>query len=155
MIYEWERGSATVSTDRDRLDLVMVHEFLTNAYWSPGVSAETVRRSIEHSLPFGVFERNRQVGFARVISDQATFAYLADVFVVPELRGQGLARFLLECILAHPDLQQVRRWALFTRDAHGLYERAGFERGQMLDRLMIRQGAAANPGLLATEVDYR
>ena len=140
MIHEWERGSATVSTDRDRLDLVMVHEFLTNAYWSPGVSAETVRRSVEHSIPFGVFERNRQVGFARVISDQATFAYLADVFVVPESRGQGLARFLLECILAHPDLQQVRRWALFTRDAHGLYERAGFERGHMLDRLMIRQG---------------
>ncbi len=140
MIYEWERGSATVSTDRDRLDLVMVHEFLTTAYWSPGVSAETVQRSIEHSMPFGVFEHKRQVGFARVISDQTTFAYLADVFVVPELRGQGLARFLLECILAHPDLQQLRRWALFTRDAHGLYEQVGFERGQLLDRLMIRQG---------------
>jgi GNAT superfamily N-acetyltransferase len=144
MNYEWERGSATVSTDRDRLDLVVVHEFLTTAYWSPGVSAETVRRSAEHSIPFGVYERNRQVGFARVISDQTTFAYLADVFVVPESRGQGLARFLLECILAHPDLQQVRRWALFTRDAHGLYERVGFERGQMLDRLMIRRGTAAN-----------
>jgi GNAT superfamily N-acetyltransferase len=144
MIHEWERGSVTVSTDRDRLDLVIVHEFLTTAYWSPGVSAETVRRSIEHSIPFGVFERNRQIGFARVISDQTTFAYLADVFVVPESRGKGLARFLLECILAHPDLQQVRRWALFTRDAHGLYERVGFERGQMLDRLMIRQGTAAN-----------
>jgi GNAT superfamily N-acetyltransferase len=144
MIHKWERGSATVSTDRDRLDLVIVHEFLTTAYWSPGVSAETVRRSIEHSIPFGVFEHDRQVGFARVISDRTTFAYLADVFVVPESRGQGLARFLLECILAHPDLQQVRRWALFTRDAHGLYERVGFERGQMLDRLMIRQGTAAN-----------
>jgi GNAT superfamily N-acetyltransferase len=144
MNYEWERGSATVSTDRDRLDLVVVHEFLTTAYWSPGVSAETVRRSAEHSIPFGVYERNRQVGFARVISDQTTFAYIADVFVVPESRGQGLARFLLECILAHPDLQQVRRWALFTRDAHGLYERVGFERGQMLDRLMIRRGTAAN-----------
>jgi GNAT superfamily N-acetyltransferase len=79
-----------------------------------------------------------------VISDQSTFAYLADVFVVPEARGQGLARFLLECILAHPDLQQVRTWALFTRDAHGLYERVGFERGQRLDRLMIRQGTRAS-----------
>lgn len=144
MIHEWERGSATVSTDRDRLDLVVVHEFLTKAYWSPGVSAETVRRSIEHSISFGVYEHNHQVGFARVISDQTTFAYLADVFVVPEARGQGLARFLLECILAHPDLQQVRRWALFTRDAHGLYERVGFESGQMLDRLMIRRGMASN-----------
>jgi GNAT superfamily N-acetyltransferase len=144
MIHEWERGSAMVSTDRDRLDLVVVHEYLTKAYWSPGVSAETVRCSIEHSIPFGVFEDNHQVGFARVISDRTTFAYLADVFVVPEARGQGLARFLLECILAHPDLQQVRTWALFTRDAHGLYERVGFERGQMLDRLMIRRGTAAN-----------
>ncbi|PWT78272.1 MAG: GNAT family N-acetyltransferase [Chloroflexi bacterium] len=144
MIHEWERGSATVSTDRDRLDLVMVHEFLTKAYWSPGVSAETVRRCIEHSIPFGVFEHDHQVGFARVISDQATFAYLADVFVVPEARGHGLARFLLECILAHPDLQQVRTWALFTRDAHGLYERVGFERGQRLDRLMIRRGTTAS-----------
>jgi N-acetylglutamate synthase-like GNAT family acetyltransferase len=144
MIHEWERGSATVSTDRNRLDLVVVHEFLTTAYWSQGVSAETVRRSIEHSIPFGVFEHSHQVGFARVISDEATFAYLADVFVVPEARGKGLARFLLECILAHPDLQQVRRWALFTRDAHGLYEQVGFERGQMLDRLMIRRGTAAN-----------
>jgi predicted GNAT family acetyltransferase len=144
MIHEWERGSAAVSTDMDRLDLVVVHEFLTKAYWSPGVSAETVRRSIEHSIPFGVYVHNHQVGFARVISDQTTFAYLADVFVVPEARGQGLARFLLECILAHPDLQQVRRWALFTRDAHGLYERVGFESGQMLDRLMIRRGMASN-----------
>jgi GNAT superfamily N-acetyltransferase len=144
MIHEWERGSATVSTDRDRLDLVVVHEFLTNAYWSPGVSAETVRRSIEYSIPFGVFQHNHQVGFARVISDRATFAYLADVFVLAEARGQGLARFLLECILAHPDLQQVRTWALFTRDAHGLYERVGFERGQRLDRLMIRQGTRAS-----------
>jgi GNAT superfamily N-acetyltransferase len=143
MIYEWQRGSATVSTDRDRLDLVIVHEFLTTAYWSAGVSEETVRRSIEHSIPFGVYESNRQVGFARVISDQTTFAYLADVFVVQESRGQGLARFLLECILAHPDLQQLRRWTLFTRDAHGLYEQVGFERGQMLDRLMIRSGTGA------------
>jgi GNAT superfamily N-acetyltransferase len=140
VIHEWVRGSATVSTDRDRLDLALVHEFLTKAYWSPGVSAETVRRSIEHSIPFGLYTDNHQVGFARVISDEATFAYLADVFVVPEARGQGLARFLLECILAHPDLQQLRRWALFTRDAHGLYERVGFERSQMPDRLMLRQG---------------
>jgi GNAT superfamily N-acetyltransferase len=144
MNYEWERETATVSTDRDRLDLVLVHEFLTNAYWSPGVSAEAVRRSIEHSIPFGIYRDNRQVGFARVISDQTTFAYLADVFIVPEARGQGLARFLLDCVLAHPDLQQLRRWTLFTRDAHGLYERVGFESGQMLDRLMVRQGTPPN-----------
>lgn len=143
MKHEWQRGSVTVSTDAARLDLGVVHDFLSNAYWSPGVSLETVRRSIEHSIPFGVYLDGRQVGFARVISDWTTFAYLADVFVVPEAHGQGLARFLLECILAHPDLQRLRRWALFTRDAHGLYEQVGFERGQLLDRLMVRPGTAA------------
>lgn len=144
MIHEWERGSASVSTDVDRIDLATVHGFLTNAYWSPGVSAETVERSIEHSIPFGVYIDHRQVGFARVISDWTTFAYLADVFVVPEARGQGLARFLLECILAHPDLRHLRTWALFTRDAHGLYEQVGFERGKMLDRLMVRRETVSN-----------
>jgi GNAT superfamily N-acetyltransferase len=143
MIHEWQRGGATVNTDAARLDLAVVHGFLTQAYWSPGVSAETVRRSIEHSIPFGVYIDHRQIGFARVISDWATFAYLADVFIVPEARGQGLARFLLECILAHPDLQGLRTWALFTRDAHGLYEQVGFERGKMLDRLMVRRAAAS------------
>jgi GNAT superfamily N-acetyltransferase len=143
MIHEWQRGGATVSTDAARLDLAVVHGFLTRAYWSPGVSAETVQRSIEHSIPFGVYVDHRQIGFARVISDWATFAYLADVFIVPEARGQGLARFLLECILAHPDLQGLRTWALFTRDAHGLYEQVGFERGKMLDRLMVRRAAAS------------
>src|SRR5215469_17845416 len=140
MAEEWRLGSAMVSTDPARLDLAVVHGFLTAAYWSPGVSLETVRRSIEYSIPFGVYVDELQVGFARVISDRTTYAYLADVFIVPEARGQGLARFLLECILAHPDLQQVHTWALFTRDAHGLYERVGFERGQRLDRLMIRRG---------------
>ena len=143
MIHEWQRGGATVSADAARLDLVVVHGFLTQAYWSLGVSVETVRRSIEHSIPFGVYVDHRQVGFARVISDWTTFAYLSDVFIVPEARGQGLARFLLECILSHPDLQGLRTWALFTRDAHGLYERVGFERGKMLDRLMVRRATTS------------
>ncbi len=144
MIQEWRRDGAIVSTDPERLDLAMIHGFLTTAYWSPGVSLETVRRSIEHSIPFGIYldnRDNRQTGFARVISDHTTFAYLADVFILSEARGQGLARFLLECILAHPELQGLRTWALFTRDAHGLYEKAGFVRGQMLDRLMVRREA--------------
>jgi GNAT superfamily N-acetyltransferase len=142
MIQEWRRGTAAVSTDPDRLDLAVVHGFLTTAYWSPGVALETVRRSIEHSLPFGVYLDDHQVGFARVISDWTTFAYLADVFIVPEARGHGLARFLLTCILAHPDVQGVRTWALFTRDAHGLYEQVGFERDKLLDRLMVRRKAS-------------
>jgi GNAT superfamily N-acetyltransferase len=139
MTHEWRQGRALVSTDPERLDLAVVHGFLTTAYWSPGVSLETVQRSIEYSIPFGVYVDERQVGFARVISDRATYAYLADVFTVPEARGQGLARFLLECIAAHPQLQGLRTWALFTRDAHGLYEKMGFMRGQMQDRLMVRK----------------
>jgi GNAT superfamily N-acetyltransferase len=138
--FEWRRENVLVSTNGDRLDLKVIHEFLTHAYWSLGVSMETVRRTIEHSIPFGVYLNDHQVGFARVISDWTTFAYVADVFVIKEARNQGLARFLMDCVLAHPDLQHLRTWALFTRDAHGLYERVGFERGQMLDRLMIRRG---------------
>lgn len=136
---EWRRDNATVSTNPDRLDLGAIHGFLTEAYWSVGVTEETIRRSIEHSMPFGVYLDGRQVGFARVITDQTTFAYLCDVFILPEARGQGLARFLLECILAHPELRELRMWTLFTRDAHGLYERVGFERGTMLERLMVRR----------------
>ena len=142
MTHEWRLGSTLVSTDPARLDLAVVHGFLTTAYWSPGVPLETVRRSIEYSIPFGVYVDDRQVGFARVISDRATYAYLADVFIIPEARGQGLARFLLECIEAHPELQGLRTWALFTRDAHVLYEKVGFARGQMQDRLMVRRAAA-------------
>ncbi|HZC07561.1 MAG TPA: GNAT family N-acetyltransferase [Ktedonobacterales bacterium] len=142
MILEWQRGAATVSTDPDRLDLGVIHGFLTQAYWSLGVSIETIRRSIERSIPFGVYVEDRQVGFARVISDQTTFAYLCDVFIVPDARGQGLAGFMLDCILSHPELQGLRTWTLFTRDAHGLYERVGFERGKMLDRLMVRRDPA-------------
>ena len=144
MTHEWRLGSTLVSTDPARIDLTVVHGFLTTAYWSPGVPLETVRRSIEYSIPFGVYVDDRQVGFARVISDRATYAYLADVFIIPEARGQGLARFLLECIEAHPELQGLRTWALFTRDAHGLYEKVGFARGQMQDRLMVRRAAAPN-----------
>src|SRR5215469_5567802 len=132
-------GQAPVHTGPGRLDLAVVHGFLTTAYWSPGVSLETVRRSIEYSIPFGVYVDELQVGFARVISDRTTYAYLADVFIVSAARGQGLARFLLECIEAHPELQGLRTWALFTRDAHGLYEKVGFVRGQMQDRLMVRR----------------
>ncbi len=142
MIHEWQRDNVTVSTDPARLDLDVIHGFLAQAYWSVGVSADTIRRSIERSLPFGVYRERRQVGFSRVISDETTFAYLCDVFIVPEARGQGLARFMLESVLAHPELQSIRTWALFTRDAHGLYEQVGFERGKMLDRLMVRRETA-------------
>ena len=123
---EWRRDGFTISTDRSRLDPEAIHEFLTDSYWAKGIPREVVDRSIEGSLCFGVFEGERQVGFARVITDSATFAYLADVFVLESHRGRGLAAWLMECILAHPDLQGLRRWMLLTRDAHPLYRKSGF-----------------------------
>jgi GNAT superfamily N-acetyltransferase len=126
----WTRGPYLVSDERARLDLARIHAFLTSSYWAPGIPREIVARSIDHSLPFGLYRgdggRERQVGFARVITDRATFAYLSDVFVVDEERGKGLGKFLLECVHAHPELQGLRRWLLVTRDAQGLYERLGW-----------------------------
>ena len=107
----------TISTDPAKLDLAVIHGFLTTSYWSPGIARERVERAIRHSLPFGVYEGERQVGFARVITDYTSFAYLADVFVLDAYRGRGLALWLMETILAHPELQDLRRWLLATRDA--------------------------------------
>ncbi|MEN3331141.1 MAG: hypothetical protein V7641_506 [Blastocatellia bacterium] len=126
MIHEWKRGEFTISTERARLDLNLIHEFLTTSYWAAGIPLDVVKRSIEHSLAFGVYQGDRQVGFARLITDYATFAYLADVFIIEEYRGQGLAKWLIEVIIGHPDLQGLRRWMLATRDAHMLYSQAGF-----------------------------
>jgi GNAT superfamily N-acetyltransferase len=108
------------------LDLGVIHGFLKGSYWAAGIPEELVRRSIQGSLCFGLFEHQRQIGFARAVTDRATFAYLADVFVLESHRGRGLARRLMECVVAHPDLQGLRRWSLVTRDAHALYERFGF-----------------------------
>src|SRR5262245_20688598 len=127
---QWLRAPHLVSDERARLDLDLIHGFITRSYWAPGIPREVVARSLEHSLPFGLFvtggARERQVGFARVISDRATFAYLSDVFVLEEERGRGLGRFLLQCVHAHPELQGLRRWLLVTRDAQGLYQRLGW-----------------------------
>ena len=108
------------------MDREVVHGFLTECYWAQGISREVVERSLRHSLCFGIYREGFQVGFARVITDRATFAYLADVFVVTAHRGRGLSKFLMECILSHPELQGLRRFLLGTRDAHGLYARFGF-----------------------------
>ncbi len=126
MNHEWRRGEHRITTDPTAVDLDRVHGFLTESYWAKGIPRETVRRSIEHAIPFTVLAGDRQVGFARVISDHATFAYVGDVFVLPEARGKGLSVWLMECIVAHPELQGLRRWLLATRDAHGLYAKTGF-----------------------------
>src|SRR3954462_3507244 len=115
-----------ISTDRSRIDLPRVHRFLsTEAYWSPGVELSVVGRSIENSLPFGVYSGDEQVGFARVVTDYATFAWVADVYIEAEHRGHSVGKRLVEAILGHPDLQGLRRWMLATADAHGLYRQYG------------------------------
>ncbi|MEO7971838.1 MAG: GNAT family N-acetyltransferase [bacterium] len=127
MIDSWERGEYQIKTDRSRLDVAFIHHFLsTQTYWAVGRSVEVVRRSIDNSFCFGIYKGAEQVGFARVVTDFATFAWLADVFVIPDHRGRGLAKWLMEVILAHSELQGFRRWVLATKDAHGLYERFGF-----------------------------
>lgn len=134
----WERGEYTISTERNRLDVDVIHGFLVHSYWAAGIPRAVVERSIEHSLPFGVYHGTRQVGFARVITDYTTFAYIGDVFIIEEYRGRGLSRWLMEVVVQHPELQGLRRWLLFTRDAHGLYEKVGFTPSRTPERLMER-----------------
>jgi GNAT superfamily N-acetyltransferase len=135
-VTEWRRDGFTISTDRSKLDLETIHEFLAGSYWATGIPRDVVDRSIDGALCFGVFANGRQVGFARVITDSATFAYLADVFVLESHRGRGLAAWLMECVLAHPDLQGLRRWMLVTRDAHPLYRKSGFRDLAHPERIM-------------------
>jgi GNAT superfamily N-acetyltransferase len=123
---EWRRDDFTISTDPSRLDRETIHEFLAGSYWAKAIRREIVDRSIDGALCFGLYANARQIGFARVITDFATFAYLADVFVLESHRGRGLAAWLMESILAHPQLQGLRRWMLVTRDAHPLYRKVGF-----------------------------
>ena len=124
---EFRKDTFTISTDRERLDLDVVYGFLTECYWAKGIPRDVVARSIENSLCFGLYAEGKQVGFARVISDYATYAYIGDVFVLDSFRGRGLGKWLMECIMQHPQLQGLRRWSLVTRDAHGLYAQLGFE----------------------------
>jgi GNAT superfamily N-acetyltransferase len=136
-IVEYRSGDFLVSTDRARLDLDVIHDFLTNCYWAKGIPREVVLRSIEHALCFGIYDANgAQAGFARVISDFATIAYVGDVFVLETHRGRGLGKWLMQCIMQHPSLQNLRRWILTTRDSHGLYAQVGFTPVKMPERYM-------------------
>ena len=138
MITEWQRGDYTISTEKSRLDLEVIHRFLDTSYWAAGRSVETIRRSIENSVSFGIYKGNEQVGFARVITDYATFAWIADVFVLEEHRAKGLSKWLMEVIITHPELQGFRRWVLATKDAHELYRRFGFTALTRPERWMER-----------------
>jgi GNAT superfamily N-acetyltransferase len=121
------KGEYTITTDKDRLDIEAIHDFLSNhAYWCKNIPLDTVKRSVDNSLNFGLFHVNKQIGFARVISDFSTIAYLGDVYVLPEYRGRGLSKWLMEQVMSHPELQGLRRWILLTSSAHGLYEQFGW-----------------------------
>jgi GNAT superfamily N-acetyltransferase len=133
---EIHKNDLTLSTDSRRLDLDAICTLLAGVFWAEHRSRTTIRRSLEHSLVFGVYDGDRQVAMARVISDFATFAWVDDVIVQEDYRGRGIGKWLMEAILAHPDLKGLRRWALVTRDAHNLYQLVGFTPLQKPERWM-------------------
>ena len=135
--YKEIRGDYKVSTDSSLLDVNVIFNYLSReSYWAKNIPKAVVEKSIANSLCFGIYKGSEQVGFARLITDKATFAYLADVFIIEEFRGKGLSKWLMEVIQLHPELQGLRRWMLGTRDAHGLYEQFGFKALHWTDRWM-------------------
>jgi GNAT superfamily N-acetyltransferase len=127
----------SISTDKSLLDFGMIYHYLDeDSYWAQGIPADKLRKAIENSICFGVYKEKKQVGLARVVTDEATFAYLCDVFILPDYRGLGLSKWLIQTIIAHPDLQGLRRWSLATADAHGLYKQFGFTEFSRPERWM-------------------
>jgi N-acetylglutamate synthase-like GNAT family acetyltransferase len=137
-ISEWTKNEYVISNDKLRIDVSVVHRFLAQSYWAEKIPIETVKRAIDNSLCFGMYRQDGLVGFARVISDFATFAYLADVFILPAERGKGLSKWLMQIIVDHPQLQGLRRFTLATKDAHGLYAQFGFTPFDKPERWMHR-----------------
>ena len=125
-----------ISTDKEKLDIPFIHRFLSHSYWAENIPFDTVKRSIDGSINFGVYNGNQQVGFARVITDYASFGYLADVFIDENYRGLGLSKWLMQTIMGHPQLQGFRSWQLATKDAHGLYAQFGFKPLENPERIM-------------------
>ena len=142
MIYSIEKNNYLISTDKNKIDVDYVHSFLSQSYWSPGAPISVVKKAMKGSLCFGVYFRNRQIGYARMVTDKATFAYLADVFIDEDHRGKGLAKWLVEMILAHPQLRGLRRILLATKDAHKLYEQCGFTAINNPERYMVYNPSA-------------
>ena len=125
-----------ISTNKDKIDIAYVHQFLSHSYWAENIPIATVKKSIEHSMCFGIYENAKQIGFARVVTDQSTFAHLADVFIDDDYRGRGLSKWLMEVIMRHPGLQGLRNFQLGTKDAHGLYAQFGFKLWEDAGRMM-------------------
>lgn len=125
-LIETQKGNFTISTDPSRLDVDAIADMLTRAYWAQGRPRERTERALANSLVFGVYEGDKQIGLARIISDYSIFAYLCDVFIHEDYRAHGLGKWLMQTVISHPDLQGLRRWVLATHDAHGLYEQYGF-----------------------------
>ena len=135
--HEWQKPEFTISTDKNRLQIEVIQHFLQNeSYWASNRTIEQTQTAIENSLCFGVYQADKQIGFARVVTDFATFAYIGDVFISEEFRGQDLSKWLMKVMLSHPQLQGLRRWILATKDAHGLYEQFGFHGLKFPDRWM-------------------
>ena len=134
---EWHNGEFSINTQREHLQIEVIHKFLTKeSYWAKERTKDQTATAIKNSLPFGVYKGEDQIGFARIVTDYATFAYLGDVFILKEFRGRGLSKWLMEIIISHPDLQGFRRWILATRDAHALYEKFGFAALRFPERWM-------------------
>ncbi|HEY2725771.1 MAG TPA: GNAT family N-acetyltransferase [Parafilimonas sp.] len=140
--YEISDGQYTITTNISKLDVNVIHHFLSEeSYWAKGISKNIVEKSIANSLCFGLFFQSAQIGFARLVTDKATFAYVADVFILSEHRGKGLCKWLMKTMQAHPELQNLRRWLLTTKDAHTLYEQLGWQKpsADYAYRFMMRQ----------------
>jgi GNAT superfamily N-acetyltransferase len=135
-IREINKGEYTISNDKSRLQLKTIHGYLSRSYWAENIDFTIVKNSVENSYCFGVYKEEEQIGFARLITDYATFAYLADVFILEEHRGKGLSKWLMEIIMSSPELNKLRGWMLKTKDAHGLYRKYGFEKSKFPERIM-------------------
>jgi len=135
-IVEEQKENFLISTDKSRLDLEVIHAYLKRSYWASSIPLNIVEKCVENSLCFGIYDQDKQIGFSRIISDFATFAYLADVFILEEYRGKGLSKWMMLLIKNHPELQGLRRWMLATADAHDLYKQYGFEDLSRPDRMM-------------------
>ncbi len=138
---EISKGEYWVTTDNEKLDFNSIHQWITNSYWANGRTKEAMKKVMDNSLNFGLFHNDKQVGFARVITDYHTFSYLCDVIIDEDYRGRGLGKLLMKEVLEYPPLITMKRWLLFTKNAHGLYEHFGFAKDDMPERTMVKKNA--------------